>query len=249
MMDKFLNVAVLDDEKAALDIVSASVKKMFSSEGVTAELDAFTNAKELWKTMNSKKYDLLFLDIKMPGVDGIEFSKKILENKPAPDIIFCSSNSDKVFDCFAVPLFGFVRKSNFVKDLSGVISRYVKYKFSKDETILRFDIKNKGGYLSVDLKTLKYVECVRNKQILYLDGQESKEIYSTMTQFEEVLTVNGFIRIHKGYLVNCRNIKRFDANTVTLLTGEELPVGRSKHNEALNSYLSFIHKNGVSVIG
>lgn len=248
-MDKFLNVAVLDDEKAALDIVSASVKKMFSSEGVITEPDSFTNARDLWKALNAKNYDLLFLDIKMPGIDGIEFAKKIVGHSPAPDIIFCSSNSDKVFDSFAVPLFGFVRKSNFVKDLTGVISRYVKYKFSKDETILRFEIKNKSGYLSIDLKKLKYVECVRNKQILYLDGQEAKETYSTMTQFEEVLLTNGFIRIHKGYLVNCRYIRRFDTNTVTLLTGEELPVGRSKHDEALNAYLSFIHKNGVSVIG
>ena len=70
-----------------------------------------------------------------------------------------------------------------------------------------------------------------------------------MKTLEEQLIPFGFIRIHNGYLVNCHYIARFDNSSVTLSSWEVLPVGRSKHGEALEAYMEFIRKSGISIIG
>lgn len=248
-MQKTLTVAVCDDEAVALDIILASVKKVFATHGVDARIDAFRRPAELWAALQQQSYRLLFLDIRMEGVDGISLGKKIVHHGTPPDIVFVSSNTDRVFETFDVNPFGFVRKDNFLKDLAGVIDRYVKQKMSKSSSFLRFELRGRGGLVTVDVSSLKYVECVRNEQLFHIEGRDTISVFSRMKMLEEQLTPFGFVRIHKGYLVNCRYIIRFDSPSVTLSSGEKLPVGRSKHDEALDAYLEFIHKNGISIIG
>lgn len=248
-MEKNLTVAVCDDEAPALDIISASVKKVFATHGVEAQVDVFRRPADLWAAVQKQTYNLLFLDINMEGIDGIRLGKKIASRGAAPDIVFVSSNTGRVFETFDVNPFGFVRKDNFLKDISGVIERYVKQKLAKPNSFLRFELRGRGGLITVNVAVVKYVECLRNEQVFHMDGKDSCSIFSRMKTLEEQLSPFGFIRIHKGYMVNCRYITRFDNSSVTLSSGEELPVGRSKHAEALEQYLEFIHNNGISIIG
>lgn len=248
-MDKTLNIAVCDDESVALDIITAAIKKVFLSHDVEARIESFSRPADLLSALQNNAYSLIFLDINMTGIDGISLGKKLLLRGVDSDIVFVSSNTDRVFETFEVNPFGFVRKDNFIKDISGVIDRYIKQKMSKTDSALRFELRNRGGLVTVNVAVLKYVECLRNEQVLYMDGKENYSVFLRMKILEEQLTSFGFIRIHKGYLVNSRYITRFDNSSVTLSSGEELPVGRSKHSAALEQYLDYIHKNGISIIG
>lgn len=248
-MQAKLNIAICDDEESALDIICGSVKKVFASHNIEAEVDMYKSAEALWQTVQTGKYKLVFLDINMPGLDGITLGKRISAMSSKPDIIFISSNSNRVFETFAIQPFGFVRKENFFADVSGVITRYVAKLQQSEEPYLQFELKQHGSYVSVNAAALEYVECFKNMQILHISESEDKTVYSRMAVLEELLASHDFIRIHKGYIVNCKFIKRFERNTVILTTGVELPVGRSKHDVSLNAYLEYIHKNGISIIG
>lgn len=244
-----LTIAVCDDEKIALDIIAGAVQKVFASYKVETRVDTFSRSGDLWNALQKQAYNLLFLDINIAGLNGIDLGKKISALAGRPDIVFVSSNVGRVFETFEANPFGFVRKDNFLKDISGVIERYVKQKLTAKSSLLRFELRDRGGLVTLDVSLLKYIECLRNEQIFHMDGQEEKSIRSRMQTLEEQLESYGFLRIHKGYLVNCRYIARFDKETVTLKTGETLPVGRSKHAESMDGYLEFIHKNGISIIG
>lgn len=248
-MKTAIKIAICDDESNALDIIGGSVKKVFSSHQINVSPDYYSGAEELLKAMQGVVYDLVFLDINMPGTDGITLGKRISAMKYKPQIIFISSNSNRVFETFAVQPFGFVRKENFFPDITGVITRYVAQMQKSEEPFLQFELKQHGSYVSVNVVALEYVECFKNMQILHIKDSEDKTVYSRMSVFEEILAEHDFIRIHKGYIVNCRYIRRFERCSVILTTGEELPVGRSKHDNALNAYLEYMHKNGISIIG
>ncbi len=249
MNAKSISVAVCDDELRTLDIIMASVKECFLTHGVHAGVDGYKNPADLWAALKKQSYNLLFLDINMAGMDGIALGKKIVETNNRPDIIFVSSNTDRVFETFEVNPFGFVRKSNFLTDISSVIDRYVAKKSEDGQALLQFGLKSDGGIVTLNVKNLKYVECMRNEQIFYMDKQDACTIRSRMETLEKQLSTFDFLRIHKGYLVNCAYIKRFDTNCITLTTGEVLPIGRSKHTEFMEKYLEYIHKNGISIIG
>lgn len=247
-MNQVLRIAVCDDEKRAISIISGSVEKVFQECGITSRIETFFSAKELLDRLEIQKFELAFLDISMPQMDGVELGR-VLNNMPnAPEIVFVSSNTGRVFETFAIHPFGFVRKSHFLDDIHEVILRYVetRNKETKGKNLVHF--KDKQGTATVSADNLKYIECCRNAQMLYMDGKEEPQrLYSRMEVLEEELRPFHFLRIHKGYLVNCNYIRRFDSKSVTLTTGESLPVGRQRRFAVMEEYLSFVGEHGTMI--
>ena len=248
MIEK-LKVAVCDDEARALAIVSSSVSGIFRDLGTDITLETFLGPAELLERMKTRDYDLIFLDISMPKMDGIKLGKEIQAMGGSASIVFVSSRTDRMFDAFAAEPFGFVRKGHFMEDMNEVITRFSeKTDKRKEGDVVCF--KDGHGTISIDVCRVKYIECVRNVQVLYFDDDgSSRKIYSRMETLETELKKYGFIRIHKGYLANSRYINRFEAKTLVLTTGEQIPIGRSYHHGAKMEYLAYISQVGVSYIG
>lgn len=248
-MGKQLQVAICDDEKNALSILSASIKQLFEGKGIDTEITIYQHAKELYLDLKTRAYDLLFLDICMPEIDGVSLGKKIAELAGMPSIVFVSSNTDRVFDTFAVNPFGFVRKDHFMKDISSVINRYIEQKLNEvaDKFVISF--KSENGSVTINPELVKVVECFRNTQTFVFSSGEKREICSRMHTLEEQLKDYDFVRIHKGYLVNCKFVNRMDSTSVTLTSGEVYPVGRSYHTDAMTIWMKYIRLHGIPVIG
>ena len=236
-----LKVAICDDEPRAITIISASVESVFHDLGEDISLETFLSPDELMQRLQNRAFDLIFLDISMPKKDGIALGKDLQQYGSTAELVFVSSRMDRMFDTFAVRPFGFVRKSHFLEDLDEVIHRFVEHKTQKEDTRQIAQFKDGQGVVSIDVSKVTYIECVRNTQILHFsDSTEEHRLYSRMETLETDLRQYGFIRIHKGYLASSKYIRRFDSKTVTLTTGEELPIGRSRHHEAMDEYLKYI---------
>jgi DNA-binding LytR/AlgR family response regulator len=249
MSDK-LKIAVCDDEKRFVTIISASVESIFKDLNIEVSMESFFMPGELLDKLKTKSYDLIFLDISMPGMDGIELSKTIGSLSRGMKIVFVSSRLERVFDTFPVQPFGFVRKNRFLEDLSDVINRFAEQLDQRGEEANLAYFKGQNGTITIDTAHLKYIECHKNTQLLHVQNAEKvHKLYLRMETLETELKHLGFLRIHKGYLVNSKFVKRFNSKTIILMTGEELPVGRSRHHEAMGEYLAFISREGTSVIG
>ena len=248
-MSERVKIAVCDDESRALAIVSSAVEGIFGDMGTEIVLEKFLGPAELLERMKATSFDLLFLDISMPRMDGVQLAKQIKSQGSALSIVFVSSRTDRMFDTFAAEPFGFVRKGHFMDDLNEVITRFMEKKnVRKTGDMVCF--QDGRGTVSVDISRVKYIECVRNTQVLYFDGADAeRKIYSRMETLEEELRKYGFLRIHKGYLVNCQFISRFDPKYLLLITQEQLPIGRSYYQSAKVGYLEFISQSGASYIG
>lgn len=248
-MSERLKVAVCDDESRALAIVSSTVEGIFRDMGTDIILEKFMGSTELLDRIKVMGFDLIFLDIAMPKMDGVQIGKAIKDLGCTASIVFVSSRTDRMFDTFAVEPFGFVRKGHFMEDMNEVVTRFSqKRKRRNDQDLVCF--KDGHGTVSVDIGRVKYIECVRNTQVLYFDdGQTQRKIYSRMETLEEELKKHGFIRVHKGYLANCKYISCFDAKGLNLTTGDQIPIGRSYYQLAKVEYLDYISRSGASYIG
>ena len=118
-----LLIAVCDDEKDIVTIVSNSVETILNSHRIRNDVKRFTNPKELLNTLETTTYDLVFIDIDMPEIDGITLSKTIFNKSPKTGIIFVSNREDKVFESLEVRPLGFVRKNNFLSDINKIINQ------------------------------------------------------------------------------------------------------------------------------
>lgn len=240
-----IRIAICDDEKKAVSIISASVKAIFAENKMDVIVEEFLSPVKFLEMLDVREYELVLLDICMPELDGVELGKKISKLGKHHSIIFISSRMDRMYDTFAVQPFGFVRKTNFMDDINEVVSRYIKQRNYRAES-QRVRLKSQGGELiNVNIDRLKYVECFKNIQELFFDGEGESKLYSRMNTLEEQLKEYGFIRTHKGYLVNCKYIQRLDSKELVLTTGEVLPVGRSRYHQAMDEYMSYVSAYGM----
>lgn len=235
-------IALCDDDVTALPIIAGAADSAFRAQGVRPELVHFSSGKALLEAMEKTQFQIILLDIEMPELDGIVVGKAIREKNDNTPIIYVSECENRVFESFEVQPLGFVRKSNFLNDIAAVVQLYIKTS-QQDRNSEYLEFKTRGGILTLKSKQIRYIEGSRNYQMLYTAaGPEPIEVKMTMDRLENLMEPHGFIRIHKGYLVNYRYVQRIYANQLFLQDGIPLPIGRSKVGEVKSRYLSLLGK-------
>lgn len=232
-----IKIALCNNDPMALSVIAGATEALFRDRGIQASVDRFQSCEDMLAMLVRNRYQLVFVDIDMAGMDGIEAAKVLRENDAGVRIVFVISCENRVFDALAVHPLGFVRKTSFLEDMTSVIG------------LVADDLRRRGGSSQISLNTrnskvdlesrkISYIEGNRNYQLVYVVGNsEPTEVKMTLDRLEELMEPFGFIRIHKGYLVNYRHINRITYERVTLDNGTSLPVGRSKATEIKARFL------------
>ena len=237
-----IKIALCDDDINALPIIAGAADSAFRAREIRPEIIRFTSGRELLASMEKTRYQIVLLDIEMPDMDGIAVGKVIRDRGDNTPIIFVSECESRVFESFLIQPLGFVRKSNFLNDIAAVAELYIKT-CVQEQNSEYLEFHTRSGLLTLKSKQIRYIEGSRNYQMLYTtNGDAPIEVKMTMDRLEDMTEPQGFIRVHKGYLVNYRYIQRIQSNLLTLQDGTELPIGRSKIAEVKTKYLSLIGK-------
>ena len=235
-----IRIALCDDDPKALSVIAGAVRSVFTDRGYTTEITRFSGGKQLLSQAAETAYDIVMLDIEMPGEDGVDIGKRFKEIRPFAALIYVSDREDRVFDSLSTLPLGFVRKSNFLADLSAVAELYEKSAstVAKDD---RMNFFTRTGVITLTLSAIRYIEGSKNYQMIYeVEKTEPTEIKMTMEKLDSELSPYGFIRIHKGFLVNHRHIQRIERNRLLLTDGTELPVSSKRESEVKSRYLSLL---------
>ena len=234
-----IRIALCDDDRTAVPVIAGAARSAFETlEPVT--LDTYLNGADLLHALETVAYDLILLDIDMPGPDGIEVGKRVKSRSEDIPIVFVSECEARVFESFSVQPLGFVRKSNFLGDITAVVDLFERYR-RRTQSSGTVQFSSRTSLISLPVSQIRYIESSRNYQMIFLVGQsEPTEVKMTMEKLQEMMMPHGFIRIHKGYLVNYRFIRRIDPASLLLTDGTELPIGRSKAGEVRAAYLALI---------
>ncbi len=187
------------------------------------------------KTKNETNIDLAIMDIQMPKMNGIDFFKQINKNILG---IFISANPNFAIDAYDIDIVDFILKpASFERFEKGIrkANDFLKIKNNEIENYLENSIENyitvKQDYISkkIQISEINYVEGA-GEYIKIITDQKNYLIFQRLKDFEEQYAKNGFIRVHKSYLVLKTNIQSATFNTITLKnkTGNslELPLGR-----------------------
>ena len=234
-----LKIAACDDEAEILDGFVYIIRECFAYHNVPAEIDKFTDPVELARSFRVGNYDLLFLDIEMPKVDGIALAKKLREFGSKVDIIYISSKEDMVFKVFDVRPFSFIRKNKFFEEIGGVVRSYIPSRSEKD--VNKLVMNTKSGIVTLDMTNAAYIEGTGKTQTVnFSGGLPPVELKVTMQELENKLADKGFIRVHRGFLVNYKYIASIRDNAVLLTTGGDIPMSRRSVSDVKDRYLGFM---------
>ena len=234
-----LKVAVCDDDDCALDGIAGAAEAAFRRHGAQAAIERFHSMRQLNERMKEQRFDLLLLDIDMPKVDGIRFGLYLRENKDRTEIVYVSNREDRVFESFQVHPFGFVRKSHFLKDIGAVIEAFLAAPRAEDKEGEQLLVpQGKSGIVSIPIHSIIYIEGSGKQQLVHLDDRKDVlALRSSMENLESKVADKGFLRIHKGYLVNYRWISVIARTQAELTNGEVLPLSRSNAARIREEYL------------
>lgn len=242
-MDR-LRIAFCDDDAAFRAALRQAAEAAFRARGMDCDGFEAGSAGELDAVLGHRSFDLIFLDIEMPGLDGIRFGEALRARGCRSDIIYVSNMEEKVYEIFRVHPWSFLRKSRFAQELPSLLDEYARARREKSGLLLLTGVS--GGTVAADPAELVYAEAAGKTQKLVLSaGGSPVLVRDTMRDLEEKLLPYGFIRVHKGFLVNFRFIKKITSRSVLLDTGEDLPVGRDRLGPARERYLSLMKWKGL----
>jgi len=240
-----LSLAFCDDDETFRALMRRTALEEFRRGEMPVSGTEVSSAAELLALLEHRSFDLIFLDIDMPGMDGIRLGEELRARGCAADIIYVSNMEDKVYEIFRVHPWSFVRKSRLAEELPGVISEYIESLRHRGRGLIVTDADDRTHRFLPE--EIIYIEAAGKTQKLFTVRQpEPILVRASMQTLDGLCYGLGFIRIHKGFLVNYRFIRKITSRSVILDSGESLPVGRDRLNAARERYLSLMKWKGLS---
>ncbi|WP_297423034.1 LytTR family DNA-binding domain-containing protein [Clostridium sp.] len=217
------NIAICDDEMIILNDMSVIIKNKFLEFGVNANYFITSNPEKLLNYLEEERVDVLFLDIDMPKINGMDIGEYLLNKKNDTLLIFVTSHDALVYKSFKYHPFGFIRKSHFNEEITQTLDSVVKVLKDKIDTLA---IKTGNDVITIKLNEIMYFEGDQNYINLYTHKANYK-FRETLGNLEKELGGKGFIRVHKGYLVNQKHVFIFNTKEIKLNNEILIPIGRS----------------------
>ena len=228
-----MRIAICDDEERYRIELKTILNKLLINSDLN--IDTFDDGNILADAFAASPYDLVFLDIEMPAVDGITLAKKIRARSENVFIVFLTSHIEYALEGYEVNALRYLTKPVDIEKLKEVI-RYVQEKQGSSRQII---IKEDGEEILIDINDVIYMESM-NQNVRIVTAKGEHVIRYNIGDFEEQLKNDGFFRIHRGYLISLSKVKKLSGNDVILDGGETLPVSRSNVKplkEALYTYV------------
>ena len=210
-------ICICDDEKNLRKSLRTTVETELQLAGVSYEINESGSGEDLLGSLDSSEPDILFLDIEMPGLSGMETAHKLREKCTRTVIIFVTAYPDYVFQGYEVRAFHYILKP---------YREVLRMALDETERLAdrHFLIEQKNRSLKIPLKNIRYFKSDRKKiSAVTLNGTE--EFYGKLSDIENDLP-DHFIRIHNRYLANLLQITDL-CPASCICGGEELPVSRA----------------------
>lgn len=190
-----------------------------------------------------EEYDIIFLDIAMGGLSGLEAAKRIRENRIRKSIIiFITAFREHMQEAFDVNAFHYLIKPIDREKFADVLDRALK-EISFTENAEYMVIKSFGRQQKLFLHDIYYIES-SNKKAVYHTKNGIFEAYGKMEELEEKLG-DSFYRCHRCFLVNMENICSYGYDEIRVVNGEKLILAKKKYSDFVKAYLRYAKGGGI----
>lgn len=226
-----IKIAICDDEKQAVARHGELVESSLQACGIGYEITAYTRSENLLCDIADDGffYDLILLDIEMPGITGMELPEKIKPHLPNVKIIFITSHVEYAIDAFELSIFRYVPKSDLDKRLALAVvdaARLIELEADREYVVLAA-----GRMEKIPYRDILYIQRDGGKNAEIHSERGTSKVRKSLQQVFEELNAPEFIYIDRGCIVNLLQIRKIHDGTAYLKSGGALPVSRSHLQE------------------
>ncbi|MDD6827897.1 MAG: LytTR family DNA-binding domain-containing protein [Oscillospiraceae bacterium] len=241
-----LNIAVVDDDLKFLAIYIKIITEAFSKNKVSVSIQKFSSGSEFISSVNDRKYDLIFMDIDMPELSGIDIAAEMRKRNSNLDIIFVSAHPHFVFEAIKFNPYRYIRKSNLSADTYEAIDSYCS-RTKSNKNMISLELQN-GNTVNEKANDIVSFFTVRHDVFYNLINNKEAVLLSrkySLSMLESITESYGFIRVHKSYLINYKGIKSINSKSVLLINNTEIPISRGKKNEIQEQFMELLRNEVV----
>lgn len=227
-----INIAICDDE---INIINKTKKLIQDYDKEDIDIYVYESGEEL--IHSDKEFHIIFLDIDMKGLDGIETAKKLRKYDKKVKIIYVTNYTDYTYSAFSVHAFGYLVKPLNKKELYNQLDEALSY---TEEISNNLEFITSDGVIRIDTNSIYYFEYEQRKVIMKTIDK-NYILKKKISEIGKDIQAYGFEMPHKSFVVNLYNIKTIKGYDVHMMDGSVIPLSQKKSSQfrdSLNRYLS-----------
>ena len=230
-----IHIAICDDEKHMSNHIRAMASDFFCKKNREICFWTFSSGEELLSY--DGQIDILFLDIQMKGMDGMETARKLRDSKFRGFLIFITVLKEMVFQSFEVQAYDYLVKPVEEKQFEKTMERLYTSMQNASEDSLLVQKGYEGRIIPKD--EIVFCEVIDRKIYLNLASGEVVDYYERIENLETKLGSH-FFRCHRSYLINLKHLKGYKNGTAYMDNGKEVPVSRLRSKEFSSVVLQYM---------
>ena len=235
-----MKIAICDDDAAFLENISVLLETWAKTKGISLTVYPFQSGDSMLLTLQKECMDLIFLDVIMPLINGIEIAKELRRNNQITPIIFLSLSKEFAVDSYDVKAFHYLLKPVTAERLFAVLNDFLKT-FEKNQEI--FIAQTAEGFCKINLTDVIYLEAQNKEVKVCLSNGSSIKIRELFSKCEETFSVHkGFYKCHRSYIINLNCITQFTKTQLTTNAQNVIPISRNNYADFKTTYLEHMFR-------
>lgn len=238
-----ITIALCDDDPIAQDGLVALLRQYQAQRSLDMAVTTFHNPLDLLNSMEQgRRFDVLLLDILMPGQNGIETAEEIRRFDSDVKIIFLTSSSEFAVQSYTVNAFYYLLKPLRRESLWPLLDAVSEAcRRERDNSLL---LHCRDGITRVGPKQIEFCEVLHRTLLLHLTSGRVLETVGTLDELGRQLDdFGGFLRVHRSFIVNLNYVQNISYRAVTTTSQAEIPIPRGKYNEIKDAFLAYAFQN------
>lgn len=234
-------IAVCDDEQIICSTMYNKLQNLSKSKSVIFEIDCFTSGEELCDEIKHTNYDLLFLDIELPKMNGVavgQYIRETLKNETI-QIAYISSKQEYAMELFEMRPINFLVKPLSDEKIENVIDKFLQLNKIDTET---FNFKAGHNYYKIPFSDILYF-CSNGRKINIVTSNKEYEFYGSLDNIYSEVKNKKFLFVHKSFLVNFKHINKYQYEQITMSDDKIIPVSQSRRKIVRSMFFEFEGSN------
>lgn len=230
-----IRVAIVEDDERDYENLDGCLKRFQEEEQTQMSVARFHEA-ETFLSLGTGKYDVIFMDIELGGMDGMEASHKLRTENAASVLIFVTNMAQYAIKGYEVDAVDFVVKPVIYESFRMKMKRALKHVEREQERYVKLPVRT--GVVQLRVNDIRYIE-VMGHHLLYHTDEGVTDVCGSLREAQEDLAGAGFSRSSNSYLVNLRYVTNVGTKDVTV-DGEVLPISRSYRKTFMEDFMNRI---------
>lgn len=240
MENRKMRIAIIEDEQIHRDLLQMYIQEWAGRQMERLWTEQFASAEEFWFAFDADQdFDALFIDIQMPGMNGMELAKKVRKKSVHVEIVFTTGISDYLQEGYEVEALHYLLKPLNKEKVYSCLEKIS----SRKKTAEMFIVHTEYGSIRLKAEQVNYIEARAHRSVIGMTTGEKLEIRESITEMETLLPKEEMMRCHRSYLCRIENIFRIEKSELYFDNGSHIPVSRRLYSAVNQAFIQHFRRD------